>query len=453
VAGKDAAPIRHWIANAEVDDSITTILVESGRIASVASNLAPESDDEVFDAQGGAVLPGLADHHIHLFALAAARHSIDVSGVTDLDTFGVPVGPGWLRAIGASRTWTRRELDRAFADRPTRVQHRSGAPWMLNSAAVDRLGPELTYTERESGWVWRDDARIRAALADSGERGVSADELAALGRELAALGVTGLTDATPTLDEAGLGLLRSAMPQEIGSLSSEVASPLPMKIVIADAHPPDFDALVAQFVAARDSGRAVAAHAVSSAALAMAIAAFDIVGAVPEDRIEHAAVCTDLAADRLAQLGVTVVTQPGLWRRRRSEFVDESEPSDVADLWRHGSLQRRGVRVAVGSDAPFGDRDPWQAVHDAATRPPVPAGSDESVPPQSVLASLLAEAGDPAGTPRAVRVGAPADLVVLDGPRDTVLAQLQQTPRKPVRATLVGGSYCHRSGGAHIAGR
>ena len=47
-----------------------------GRVTDVA--LGPSADVTV-DADGGALLPGLHDHHLHLFALAAARTSVDLA--------------------------------------------------------------------------------------------------------------------------------------------------------------------------------------------------------------------------------------------------------------------------------------------------------------------------------------------------------------------------------------
>ncbi len=46
-----------------------------GRIAEVGPELEVTAGETVLDAAGGALLPGLHDHHIHLFALAAAQSS------------------------------------------------------------------------------------------------------------------------------------------------------------------------------------------------------------------------------------------------------------------------------------------------------------------------------------------------------------------------------------------
>jgi predicted amidohydrolase YtcJ len=431
----DASP--SWIINADIDGRICGCRIEGGRITALGPAVVPSSCAAVFDAQGGGLIPGLVDHHIHLYALAAARTSLDIAGHAGLSEVVPPTGDGWVRATGADTAWTLRDLDRAFPDRPVRVQHRSGAMWMLNSVAIQRLGAELSAAERASGRLWRADSRLRHMLARVGES--STLDFASIGSDLARFGVTQVTDATPDLDEVALARLREALPQRIGSLSAHVASRLPVKVIVPDHELPPFDDLVDRFKLARRVGRSVAVHAVSAVAVALAISALEEVGPVPGDRIEHAAVCSDAAADRIAELGVTVVTQPGLWRRREREFVADTPEAERPFLWRHGSLRRRGVRVAVATDAPYGDADPWHAIHAAATRSAIPGGEDERVAPGITMASLLAHPASPAGPSQVLRVGEIADMAVLRAPLADVCRALERSPEPPVLATFVSG--------------
>src|SRR5438105_1052736 len=46
-------------------------------VTEMGRSLEPIAHEVVVDGHGGALLPGLHDHHIHLLALAAARRSID----------------------------------------------------------------------------------------------------------------------------------------------------------------------------------------------------------------------------------------------------------------------------------------------------------------------------------------------------------------------------------------
>ena len=104
----------------------------------------------VVDGDGALMVPGLHDHHIHLLATAAAAASVDVGpeSVADAAALGAmlraqPRPDGWVRAIGYHETTAgdldRDALDLLAGDRPVRVQHRSGARWTLNSAAIAAL--------------------------------------------------------------------------------------------------------------------------------------------------------------------------------------------------------------------------------------------------------------------------------------------------------------------------
>src|SRR6185436_18011267 len=114
---------------------------------------APAGADVVIDAAGGALLPGLHDHHVHLLAMAAARASIDVGppAVTSPtgfdDALRTAAGDGWVRAVGYHESIAgpldRRRLDALLPHRPARVQHRSGQLWVLNGAALDLVGLDV----------------------------------------------------------------------------------------------------------------------------------------------------------------------------------------------------------------------------------------------------------------------------------------------------------------------
>src|SRR4051812_28539390 len=173
--------------------------IRDGRIAELAPALTPAEGEQILDAAGGELLPGLCDHHLHLRALAAARRSVDLRGGGLADVPPVEPGAGWLRVVGAGEELFRADLDAIWPDRPVRVQHRSGALWTLNSAAVDRLPAGATAQERASGQFWRAGERLRALLGLDEEV-----DLAAVSDELSAYGITHVTDATPDADRAAL---------------------------------------------------------------------------------------------------------------------------------------------------------------------------------------------------------------------------------------------------------
>ena len=201
------------ITRTEIDGvSPLDVRLAGGAIAEIGRELARGPGEPVLDAAGGALLPGLHDHHLHLMALAAAQTSVRCGppAVRDLDGLASALaasgGSGeWVRGIGYHQSVAgdldRAQLDRLLPDRPARIQHRSGAMWVLNSAGVDRLGldhgvdqrgVERDADGRATGRLFRLDAWLRERLGP--ERPPS---LADVGRRLARLGVTGLTDATP----------------------------------------------------------------------------------------------------------------------------------------------------------------------------------------------------------------------------------------------------------------
>jgi hypothetical protein len=178
--------------------------------------------------------------------------------------------------------------------RPVRVQHRSGALWVLNSAAAalagldtaDHPGVERYGDGRPTGRVWRADTWLRDRLPVT-----APPPLDAIGAQLAAYGVTGLTDATPDLSPSSLTALVSAhgegaLPQRLHLLGapSGFVSPSgtlasgPYKIVLADSGLPDLDVLAETIRSVHAAGRAVAVHCVSREAFAILLAVTGIYG-------------------------------------------------------------------------------------------------------------------------------------------------------------------------------
>src|SRR4051812_15109784 len=167
------------LAQVDVDGRRVDVRVRSDKVSEVADRLRPQADEDVVDARGGALLPGLHDHHIHLLATAAARGSVDCGPpvVTDVTTLAAALrsapGDGWVRGVGYHESVAgpldRHVLDRFVSDRPTRVQHRGGALWMLNTTAMQISGLDQSRdpdVERDAdgaptGRLWRFDTRLR----------------------------------------------------------------------------------------------------------------------------------------------------------------------------------------------------------------------------------------------------------------------------------------------------
>jgi predicted amidohydrolase YtcJ len=409
------------------------VSVGDGVITAIAHGL-PAAGVEI-DGQGGALIAGLHDHHLHLMAMAAASESLDVRGdvLGALRAADAALPPdAWIRAVAwqESTGWAldRQTLDHAVSRRPVRVQHASGALWVLNTAALEAVG----LAEHPDGRLYGMDAFIRERL--DGEP-PSLDDVS---RELAAFGVTSVTDATPYESAADLRRLQDRMMQRVtvtGAPSVEMASmdgAGPAKIVVADHDPPSIESLVEQIHEARRHGRNVALHCASRLALVLTLTSLESAGVRPGDRIEHGAVIPDDAVPVLRRLGLTVVTQPCFVAERGDRYLVDVDDDDRPFLWRCGSLIRAGIKVLGSSDAPYASADPGRAIAAAVhrcTRGGAVLGADERI--------VAAEALRLYGGRHRVEVGAPADLCLLRAPLVEVLAALDADA---VNLTLIGGS-------------
>ena len=177
----------------------------------------------------------------------------------------------WVRAFGYHESVAgpldAAALDTIVGERLVRVQHRSGALWMLSSAAVRATGAAET-----DGRLWRRDAWLRDRTP-----AIPLD-LAAVGSCAAALGITGFTDADPLRTGADLELL-GRLPQRVVAmgpvgLRPVSASPVevgPVKVLLDDDALPALDELAALTTAAHGEGRAVAFHCVTRAQIVLAV--------------------------------------------------------------------------------------------------------------------------------------------------------------------------------------
>ena len=144
----------------------------------------------------------------------------------------------------------------------------------------------------------------------------------------------------------------------------------------------------------------------------LTLAAIEEAGPLTGDRIEHAAIADDAVIDWMAKLGVIVVTQPNFIAERIDAYRADVPVSDHRSLWRLKSFADAGLKMAAGSDAPFGNPNPWAAMHAAVNRP---LGFEhEAISPEQALALYTKPANDAGAVPRKIEVGAVADLCLLD---------------------------------------
>jgi predicted amidohydrolase YtcJ len=457
------------LVDVEVGEHVVDVAVTDGRVVAVGSGLEVEPA-EVVDGCGGALIPGLHDHHIHLLATAAARSSVDLValGVSSdaqlrdvLHIASSRLEPGaWLRVVGyyeaIAGELTAGLIDSMVSDRPVRVQHRTGVMWVLNSAALRDLAPVL---DRAPHGVERDEHLAptgRCMRVDGWLREVvpsTTPDVASIAAELRAFGVTGVTDATPNLHVAQIAALApAAMMLRVvactapGLMAPDVPPGLqlgPVKLLFDDHDAGDLDALVFAVRDAHAHGRTVAVHAVTRAGLAIAVGVFHEAGARPGDRIEHGAVVPPDLRSIVRDLGLQVVTQPAFVACRGDDYLRDVEPDDVLWLWPCGSLLDAGIGVAAGSDAPYGPLDPWQAIRAATERRTASGrklGPSEAISARRALELYFGSANDPAGPARVVAPGVPADLCLLHLP-------LTEALRAP-SADVVRATWFWRRGAA-----
>ncbi|MBX6389155.1 MAG: amidohydrolase family protein, partial [Frankia sp.] len=220
----------------------------------------------------------------------------------------------------------------------------------------------------------------------------------------------------------------------------------PVKILLDDDQPTGPDEVADTVRAAREWGRRVAFHCVTRVQLVIALAALDAAGgALPGDRIEHAAVLPPDLVELVRAASLTVVTQPHFVAERGDAYLADVDPDDLPWLYRCAGLIAAGVPVAAGTDAPFGGADPWASMR-AAVRRRTPSGQllgpAEALPAARALGLYLGDAATAGGPPRRVAPGAPADLCLLDVPGRAVLADLDPGPAV---LTVAAGRVIHRA--------
>ncbi len=430
------------------------VRIRRGCIDELGVALEPAPGELCLEAGGGALLPGLHDHHLHLLALAAARDSLPcgppkvhsrqelIDALRAVENASTERGPhsGWLRGLGYHESVAGRldrwKLDEWVSDRPLRIQHRSGALWMLNSAAVRQLGlehgelpsgAERDARGRVTGRLFRLDEWLGARLPAT-----PPPSLKHVGRQFARLGVTGLCDAGACNSEAELRCLIAAaesgdLPQKLLVMGKPDLPPSShprvtrghVKLMLDEDHLPAIDELTAVIQRAHADGRGAALHCVTRAELVLAAVALSSAGCQRDDRIEHASVAPPDIVTLLARLPVAVVTQPNFIFERGDAYRREVEPHDQPWLYRCRGFLAAGLPLAAGSDAPFGEPDPWAAMRAAVVRRSAAGfelGSREALTPEQALALFTSPLSAPGGAPARLQPGSPADLCLLDRP-------------------------------------
>lgn len=477
------------------------VRVRGGVVTAVGPALRPDGDDEVLDADGRWLIPGLWDAHVHLQTWARTVQQLDLAGacsaeqvvervaaeVVRLDAGGqrdrLVIGYGYRSGTWPS-TPTVAELDAVSGAHPVVLISGDAHNGWLSSRACTLLGvAPRTGPMVEAEWFA---VMPRVTELSTGQDPVEATRAAA--ERAAAMGVVGIVDmeweaghrAWPERVARGVDLLRVRPATYPDGLADVLAAGRrtgdalddnglvtmgPMKVIFdgsvntrtAYCRAPyagsdgadgwrgvlnlSADELTDLCAAAHAAGLEVAVHAIGDAAVRAALDAVERSGA--RGSLEHVQLLARDDVPRFAALGLRASVQP-------AHLLDDRDlsgalwPDHQEQCFALRSLVDAGAILRLGSDAPVAALDPWlamaAAVHRSADdRPPwTPA---EAITP----AQALAASTDGQGT---VAPGSRGDLALLDSdplaPAGDTAEAAARLRAVHVAATVVGGRITHR---------
>ena len=445
----------------------------------------------------GEAWPGLIDSHIHLDGLAQRKLTVELGGPRDLaETVArvkqyarsLPkgrwvVGAGWYNDAWPSPAFpSRAQLDGAAGGRPAYLRRKDGHSAWVSTAALRQAGIDRATDDPPGGRIDRDDSGeptgiLRETAMDLVGKLIpqpTAVEVdGAMARALADLSRLGIT-AVHAMDSAqGLASFQrlhsrgkltvrvtynlplADLPHAIrmgvrsgwgdpwlriwgvkafldGSLGSRTAQMLDGSGTERLPQP----LLVEMIESCAKAELNVCLHAIGDAAVRRAIDAL----APHRDawsgwrpRIEHAQCVNPKDMPRMARAGVIASMQP-IHAVADRELADAMWPDVVGHSYAWRALEKAGVRLAFGSDAPVETADPLAGI-DAATAWRKRAGwfPHLALSRTSALRAYTSGAAFAAGTDKdlgSLRPGRLCDMTVVDAGR--------------VVATVVGGAVTWR---------
>lgn len=481
-----AGPGREFLPTREPVD----LVLAGGVIADIAptGNLRPSGP--VLDGEGGWLLPGLWDHHVHVlqWALAADRVPLgEVASARDAAAImalapvegGRRIGSGFRDGLWPDRP-SRTLLDDATGAIATYLINADVHSVWMNSAAFHREG----FAPTASGMLVEEDAFEISRRLNAVEPDAADDAVQRMAHAAAARGIVGLVDLDMTWNDEpwqrrvarGFDTLRvsyGTYPQDLDRAIAEglrTGDPVrgathdlvrvgPLKAITdgslgtrtaACAHhypgevgnhglltiPPE--ELVEMMTRATAAGWECAIHAIGDLANAHALDAYARTGAV--GTIEHAQLVAHADIPRFARLGVSASVQP-------EHALDDRDMTDA--IWAEQSAQPyplraladNGANLRFGSDAPVAPLHPWAAIASAVFR--TRDGREPWQPHQRVDIDTAIAASTVGGstTPAEIAPGAVADLVIVGA--DPLTADERGVRGMPVRTTLLAGRVTH----------
>ena len=383
----------------------------------------------VIDCGGKTVIPGLIDAHLHLVSYAKSLVTPDLSpgknvrSISDIQSIikryssKRPSGQ-WIFGSGYNEFYllekrhpNRWDLDKATADHPVRLTHRSGHAHVLNSVALKLVGITKETGDPDGGLIERDlkTGEPTGLLYEMGD--YLYDRIPALdhtalekglqlaNRDLLSLGVTSIQDASARNDTEQWNLIKSwkesgilqprvnlmmgidafqnnTRPSGLKTLNQNQLRWGAVKIILDDTtgrlHPSQSD-LNATVLEVHQAGQQIAIHALDEKAVEAACEAiqFALEKTPTKDhrhRIEHCAVCPPDLARKISSLGISVVTQPAFIYFHGERYLDTIPDDQLKHLYPIRTLLDQGINVAASSDCPIVSPDPLIGIHAAMHR-------------------------------------------------------------------------------------
>jgi predicted amidohydrolase YtcJ len=446
-----------------------------GRIDEVRQLAGP--DTRWIDCRGMTVLPGFHDAHFHIMASITRKLDLDcgpdaVKSIADIERLvrnqaGLIKNGDWIIGSGYDEHYlrekrhpTRRDLDRASPVNPVRLAHRSGHAYVLNSMALRLAGIRIDVDEPDGVIIDREPETGEPNGIMLGRGGwwegnvipkPSGDEIQSgcrkLDHELFSCGITSVQDAGADngiseweqlnrLVESGhLGgrvTMMAGIDKAELCLAHGIPGPVklgPVKVMLDETRGylnPPLQTLIEKTRRYYLEGVPLAIHAVEGGQLDGALELLEILKidyGQPKalNRIEHCSVAHPEILDRMLKTGVAVVTHPGFIYYQGDRYLETVHRDDLPWLYAMASMEKKGLLVAAGSDAPIAPPDPLRGIAAAVNRRTklgAHIGLEQAIKVNQAIAAYTINAAQVGGLEDrtgSIEVGKDADLVIIGG--------------------------------------